>query len=456
MDPLIQYGQTSDGVSIAFWAMGEGKALVAMPSMPWSHLQLEWQIPEIRDWYEGLARGRQLVRYDGRGFGLSQRDVDSQAIDDQLLDLVAVVERLGLETFDLYAGLHSGPVAVEYAARNPERVENLVLFCSYPDGYEFAQSPLTQASRPIIDQDWDFYTELVARLLLGWSEPEAAHRFARLVHECTTPEMARTSLAATTEFDVTSRLADVRCPTLVLHRREVGIGRFEQAQALAAGIPGARLSVLEGTTVAPYLGDATEVIHEIDMFLGGGASTVSEETPKGAGQLRTILFTDVEGSTSLTQELGDTRVRDLLKAHEELVRDELRTHRGTEIKAMGDGFMASFGSAVGAVECAIAIQRRFAARNETQAHRIRLRIGLNAGEPIEEDDDLYGTAVIAAARIAAHADGDEIYVSDVVRQLVAGKGFDFGDKGEVELRGFDDPMRVHEVRWDKDLGATSA
>jgi class 3 adenylate cyclase len=132
-----------------------------------------------------------------------------------------------------------------------------------------------------------------------------------------------------------------------------------------------------------------------------------------------------------------------------MVRDALRAHGGAEVKAMGDGFMASFSSAMRALECAINVQRSFAQHNETAAESIRVRIGLNAGEPIAEDEDLFGTAVILAARIAAKAEGGEILASDVVRQLVAGKGFLFADRGEVALRGFEDPVRLYEVHWEE-------
>jgi class 3 adenylate cyclase len=452
MEPGIQYGRTSDGVNIAFWTMGVGMPLVAMPSMPWTHLQLEWSIPELRRWYEDLGRGRLLVRYDGRGFGLSQRQVDSMSLDAQVLDLEAVVERLGVERFDLYAGLHSGPVAIAYAARRPERVAHLVLFCSYADGDDFGSGPLTQATRPIIHQDWEFYTEAVARLLLGWSEPEAARRFAGLMRECTTPEMAHRSLAATTTFDVTAHLPEVRTPTLVMHRRELRITTLDNARSLAAGIPNARLVVLEGSSVAPYLDDVGAVVREINAFLTDRPATESPRARTAADSraLRIILFTDVEGSTALTQQLGDEGAREVLRAHEGIVRQELRDHDGAEIKTMGDGFMASFGSATGAVACAIALQRRFAAHNDSAARHLLLRVGMNAGEPISEDDDLFGTAVIAAARIGAQAHGGQILVSDVVRQLVAGKGFSFSDRGEAHLQGFDEPMRLHEVHWEKD------
>ena len=168
--------------------------------------------------------------------------------------------------------------------------------------------------------------------------------------------------------------------------------------------------------------------------------------------MHTILFTDVEGSTALTDRLGDRAARVLLREHERIVREALKAHSGSEVKTLGDGFMASFSSATKALECAIATQKSFAEHNESAGEPIRVRIGLNAGEPITEDDpggrgDLFGTAVNVAARIAAKAEGGEILVSDVVRQLVAGKEFLFADRGETELRGFEDPVRVFEVRW---------
>jgi len=191
----------------------------------------------------------------------------------------------------------------------------------------------------------------------------------------------------------------------------------------------------------------------IEDFLLEGAGQEAASEPAAQG-LKTILFTDMEGSTALTQRLGDARAREVLRQHERMVREALRAHGGSEVKALGDGFMASFSSATRALECAIAMQRAFAASNaarpepvEGRAEQIRVRIGLNAGEPIAEEADLFGTAVNLAARIAAQAAGGEILASDVVRQLVAGKGFLFVDRGDVALRGFEDPVRLYEVRW---------
>jgi class 3 adenylate cyclase len=446
MEPPIQFARTGDGVDIAFWSSGDGTPLILMPSMPWSHLQLEWTIPEVERWYHAIGRGRRLVRYDGRGFGLSSRQAATFDLAAQVADLAAVIDRLGADRVDLFAAQHSGPPAVAYAVANPERVAHLILFCTYADGRAYSALPVIAATRGIIAQDWDFYTEAVARLLLGWTQPDAASRFARLIATCTTPEIAHRVLAATAEIDVSPLLGQVQAPTLVAFRPELRSASFEQSRLLAAAIPGARLVLLDGDSVAPYLGNTSVVLSEIEGFLTGSARTPAAAR-SGAGALQTILFTDIEGSTTLTSRLGDEAARALLRNHEQLVRDALRAHGGVEIKAMGDGFMASFGSAVAAVECAVALQRSLAAHNATAAEPIRIRIGMNAGEPIAEDGDLFGTAVIAAARIGAQAGVGEIHVSDVVRQLVAGKGFPFRDLGEVALRGFESPVRIHAVDW---------
>jgi class 3 adenylate cyclase len=201
--------------------------------------------------------------------------------------------------------------------------------------------------------------------------------------------------------------------------------------------------------------DWQAVLAAVDDFLGEGEEAPAVGEPPAAGAFRTVLFTDVEGSTALTQRLGDAKAREVLRAHERIVREALRAHGGAEVKALGDGFMASFGSASQALKCAIAMQKAFAAWSAARpstgsgrAEEIKVRIGLNAGEPIAEAEDLFGTAVNVAARIAARAAGGEILVANVVRELVAGKGFLFADQGDVALRGFEDPVRLYQIRWE--------
>ena len=446
MEPRIQYAKTKDGVSIAFWTLGEGLPLVYMPVIPDSHIQLEWQDPELRRWYERLMEKRKLVRYDSRGTGLSERNVTEYSVDSLILDLEAVVDRLGLERFALLAFLYSGPVAIAYAARHPERVSHLLLSLTSARASEMLGPEVSQVFA-LIDKDWELFTETFAHVLLGWSAGEPARRWAARCRECVTQEALQLFLGAMPEIDVTDLLPQVRSPALVLHRRQGRLTDVNVARGLASQIPDARLALLEGTSAAMFREDTEPFLTAIDEFLGEGEEAAAGAQPPEPSAFRTVLFTDIEGSTALTQRLGDARARELLREHERMVREALKAHGGAEVKTMGDGFMASFSSATKALECAIAIQRAFAEHNESAPEPINVRVGLNAGEPIAEDDDLFGTAVNEAARITATAKGGEILVSNVVRELAKGKDFLFADRGEASLKGFDEPVRLYEVRW---------
>ncbi len=476
MEPRIQYAKTSDGVSIAFHTMGKGTPLV----MAGAPAALSEPLPEQRIWLERLARRREVVRYDHRGFGLSERKVSDYSVDALVRDLEAVTDRLGFERFALFTAFVLGPVAITYAVRHPERISHLLLWCTWARASAAYRSPHAQAIMALRESDWEDYTEATARLLFTWSEAEKAHRYAAQMREGVTREGWLAFTQASGGFDVMDPLSDVRAPTLVLHRRQIRFPELESARELASGIQDARLVVLEGQSILPALGDTEAVVAAIDEFLGEGeeAAAAAEllasrkpakpKKPKLAKQkkrkaatpsgLATILFTDVEGSTALTQRLGDAKAREVLRQHERIVREALKSHGGSEVKTTGDGFMTSFSSATRALESAIAMQRAFAAHNEAAAARpstgsgraevIRVRIGLNAGEPIAEEEDLFGTGVNLAARICGPAEAGQILASDVVRQLVAGKDFLFADRGEVRLRGFDEPVRLFEVRWE--------
>jgi class 3 adenylate cyclase len=169
--------------------------------------------------------------------------------------------------------------------------------------------------------------------------------------------------------------------------------------------------------------------------------------PWVATAFRTILFTDMEGSTSLTQQHGDARALDIMRAHDKIVRDALQRHGGTEVDHAGDGIMASFTSVVKAVECAIVTERKIAEHNETAEIPFKVRIGITAGEPVTEADRIFGAAIQLAARICGCADGGQIFTSNVIRELCIGKGFSFLDRGAMPLKGFDDPVNIFEVAW---------
>jgi class 3 adenylate cyclase len=203
---------------------------------------------------------------------------------------------------------------------------------------------------------------------------------------------------------------------------------------------------LEGDIHIIWLGDTEPIITAIDDFLSGYEGP-RPPSPVREG-LQSVLFTDMEGSTALRQRLGDAKAQDLVRTHNTIVRDALKAHSGSEIKHTGDGIMASFSTASGALECAVAIQRGVAAHVEQHPDApLGVYIGLNAGEPIAEEKDLFGTSVDLTRRICDNAQPGQILVSDLVAGLAAGKGFVFEDQGEASLKGFDRPVRLYEVRW---------
>src|SRR3972149_904076 len=159
MEPRIQYAKTSDGVSIAYWTMGKGDPLVQMPRLPYSHIQMECQIPDFRGWEERVAAKRMIVRYDPRGTGLSDRDATDSSLDAQVMDLGAGVDRHRLGKFALFGIATSGPAAISYATRQPERLCHLLLSCAYARASDFFDSPRVQGMLALMNKDWELLTE---------------------------------------------------------------------------------------------------------------------------------------------------------------------------------------------------------------------------------------------------------------------------------------------------------
>ena len=450
MNPEVRYTKTSDGVHIAFWAAGEGPALLYMPATPFSHVQREWDMPECRRWYERLiATGHTLIRYDARGTGLSDRDVTDFSLEAQLRDLQAVVEALALERYAMFATSDAGTMSIAWAALHPEQVSQLILWCSWASRASVSNSPQTKALRALVEQDWDTYVETAARVIMGWSgAPAEAARFAEFYRACTTQEVVLASISSVYEWNVQDLLSQVQCPVLVMQPRDMPTLSPDVARQLAMGIPEARLLMLDGRSPVPFLGDVNAALHAITEFLGGSDSASAQVADVASGASVTILFTDMEGSTALTQRLGDAAAQKVVRAHNHIVREALTAHGGTEIKHTGDGLMVSFPSATRAVECAIAIQQQLAAYTEKHPDvSLRVRVGLNAGEPVAEHGDYFGTSVQLAARICQMAEPGQILVSGVVRDLTAGKRFLFADHGETVPRGFEDSVHLYEVRW---------
>jgi len=328
------------------------------------------------------------------------------------------------------------------------------------------------------EEEWEFATLALANAATGFTDTERARRWADAFRTGMTAKAYVAYRDAAEKIDVRDVLPQISAPTIVIHDRSLLVDRLGVlAQRLAPLIPNARLVETR---------DAAKVV---DEFLREGG--LSSQTPAIAGKggpnrgivgtvleavnsfeerdtkrraqrkrqskreaaVRTILFTDIVGHTEMMQRLGDERGREVLREHERITREVLKARGGTEVKTMGDGFMASFGSVTRAVECAVALQRAFETaltplpspvRGRGEG-RISIRIGLNAGEPIEEEGDLFGATVILASRIAGKAEGGEILCSDVVRGLCSGKGFLFADRGEFVAKGFEEPVRVWAV-----------
>ena len=437
MEQQIRFCTTVDEIRIAYATVGEGPPVVFANGWP-THLELEWEDRSSRSLLESLAKGCTLIRYDSRGTGLSDREVSDFSLDALTKDFEAVIKHTELDKFDLVSlGGLATPIAMIYAAANQQRVKRLVLSTALARGSELTTPDRQRALVDYVTQFGLPLFQMVDQADLDIEDQRAANRRQKAA---ATPKIQAELVKMFFSVDVTDLAGQMTMPTLVLHGRQDLAVPFEKGRELAALLPNATFLPFEGQSSAAW-SEQNVIAPEIRRFLG------LETEQQEPGTFRTILFTDVEGSTALTQRLGDAKARDLLREHEQITREALKAHGGSEVKTMGDGFMASFSSATKALECAIAIQSAFAERNESAEEPIKVRIGLNAGEPIAEDDDLFGASVNRAARIAAMARGGEILVANVVGELAEGKEFMFGDRGETALRGFEDLVRVYEVRW---------
>ena len=460
MDPRIHYVRTPDRVNIAYTTYGAGGTpLVVIEPPHVSHLQREWDMPwnAHNHKLDRLSVHRMVIRYDPRGAGLSDRGVPDHSLEARVADLEAVVDRLGLDRFAIQAVRNACLVAIAYTAANPDRVTHLVLEDAVARGLDFWDTPTNRGLIALAEYVWEAFTETNARVAWGWDHAretplgpagDVASSYAAYTRACINqPDF----LAWATEelrVDLMDLLTDVRAPTLVC-RSDNALQRGhdrDAARRVAAGLPDSRFVVYSSTE---------GLIAAVDELLDDGPQPVAPSDPAALQGLRLLLFTDLEGHSEMMSRLGDTQGRAVLREHERITREALAAHGGQEVKAMGDGFLCSFPSAQRAVECAIDLQRKFHEPNSLlqaahgQANEgLRLRVGLNAGEPVAEDDDLFGASVIAAARIASRAEGAQILVADVVRQLVTGKGFLFHDTGEHVLKGLEDPVRLWELRWE--------
>ena len=443
MEPQVQYCTTSDGVRIAYTTTGAGPPHVFVTEQVVSHVQLESSQPVFRRLLGGLARHNTLIRFDGRNTGLSDRGLEIEA-DSTKLDIEAVVRRVGLEAFALTGVQLQSVGVIRFAAEHPEQVMRLVFVDGFSRISDFVGTQPARALAAAIQVDFELGTELIGAAAFGAGRDESRD-YGAYIRSCVDATFFGNIGNDELLPDVTDLARTLAVPTLILKHAGVQYVSMDMVRNLAASIAGARLSIVPGG----WADDPEGLADRIGEFINDtpASPSVARKDERTAVSTRTVLFTDIVGHTEMMQRLGDARGRDVLREHERITRDTLKAHGGAEVKTMGDGFMASFGSVTRAMDCAIALQRAFAAHSASMPEPLHVRVGLNAGEPIEEDGDLFGSTVILASRIAAKAGAGEILIPEPLRHLLSGKSYVYADRGETVLKGFEDAMRLYEVRW---------
>ena len=438
VDAEIRYAR-SGGVAIAYQVVGEGEVdLVYVPDYV-SNLVYDWEYPRRREFYERLARSFRLILFDKRGTGLSDHGGQFANLETRMEDLRAVLDAVGSSSPVIFAAHEGAGIASLFAATYPERVRALVLFHVVWGGGTDDEQVLREL-RELRDR-WG--TQEYSDSLLETGSPSLAANeedrrwFANSLRVGASPEVAYALNRAFYETDLTGVWPAVRVPTLVLYREP-----FEnEALGLVSRIPDARAMRISGSDYSEII-LSPDAIDEIERFVAGEEpATVPDSV------LAAVMFTDIVSSTARATALGDRAWRDLLAKHHALVRRELGRYRGKERDTAGDGFFATFDGPARAIRAAEAI---VGGVNELG---LEARIGIHVGECELHEGKVAGLAVNIGARVAGHAGANEILVSQTVRDLVAGSGIDFVDRGSHELKGIPGTWQLFAVssagaRWD--------
>jgi class 3 adenylate cyclase/pimeloyl-ACP methyl ester carboxylesterase len=424
------------GVAIAYQVVGEGEVdLVYVPDWM-SNLVYGWESPRLRAFYERLARSFRLILFDKRGTGLSDQGPQLAALETRMEDLRAVLDAAGASNTVVVGANEGCGMAVLYAATYPERTRALALFHPYLLGGPADRATLEWLSD--LRERWG--TRELADQLLAEANPslyaseEDRRWFANWLRVGATPAVAYALNRAANETDLSEVLPAVRVPTLVLYRSFPE--QEEMALEVAARIPSAGAMRVSGTDRSGiYL--SLDIVDELERFVAGEEAPFVPESV-----LATVMFTDLVASTERAAELGDSAWRDLLTQHHTLVRRELGRFRGEERDTAGDGFFATFDGPARAIRAGQAI---IAGLDQLG---LATRVGVHAGECEVHEGKLSGIAVNIGARIAATASAGEVLVSGTVRDLVAGSGLTFEDRGQRQLKGLPGTWRLYAASGD--------
>jgi class 3 adenylate cyclase/pimeloyl-ACP methyl ester carboxylesterase len=444
--PQTRYARSGD-ISIAYQVVGDGPLdLVWIPSLA-HHVELNWENPVVAGFLRRLASISRLLVFDKRGTGMSDPVPGSATLEERMDDIRAVMDASGSERAVVSGLGDGGPLAALFAATYPERTAGLVLIQTMP---RFVRSPelpwlpsRSEMERGADDwvSDWGDPEDFAERFRRGSpsATDEECRGFARVVRFSVSPGSMAAYLRMNLDVDVCDVLPLIRIPTLVLGRTDVKFSPdIRSSRYLAEHIPGARLVELPGRDFAPQLGEPEPLFAELQGFLEQIAEGKSWEVEPDR-VLATVLFTDIVDATAKAAALGDRNWGLLLRKHHEVVRSELRRHRGREIDTAGDGFFASFDGPARAIRCACAV------RDGVRDLDLAIRAGLHSGECELVDGKVGGIAVHIGARIAALAGPGQVLVSSTVKDLVAGSGIEFEDRGAHELKGIARPWQVFAV-----------
>jgi class 3 adenylate cyclase/pimeloyl-ACP methyl ester carboxylesterase len=446
MDPAeTRYARSGD-VHIAYQVTGDAPFdLVFVPPFV-SHVELAWQVPSSVKLIERLSSFSRLIRFDKRGTGMSDRVEGVPTLETRMDDVRAVMDAAGSEKAALLGASEGGPMSALFAATYPDRCWALVLFGTYASG------------RPAPDYPWaasdeEFRAELeearvwgtsqnaraIADALAPTSSEEDRAALATLLRQSASPGAVAALDRMNRESDIRAILGAIRVPTLVLNRTGDHPYIVAGSKYLAERIPHVRHVEFPGVDHSISAGNAPAVLDEIERFLKTSWEAHMDEAAEPERVLATVMFTDIVGSTAKAAELGDRRWRELLSEHHGLIRRQLAMARGRELDTAGDGFFASFDGPARAIRCASRISE------EVKQLGIDIRAGLHTGECEVIDGKVGGIAVHIGARVAGEAGPGEVLVSSTVKDLVAGAGIEFSDRGAVELKGVPGEWRLFGV-----------
>ncbi len=430
--PLTQYAHSGDA-SIAYQVFGSGSHDLVVINGPASHLELIWEEPNTARCFERLGSFARVVLFDRRGTGLSDSVTRPPTLEQQMDDLIAVLDAVGIERTAVWGASDLGLSAL-FAATFPDRVTALILSSVSPRGAVTMKPELESQLLDAIENHWGEGT-----LLSLYAPSQVGNRsfeewWGRLQRSAVSPGMARQLMEMIAETDLTAVLPTIRVPTLVTHQTDDHYIPIEIGRDVASLIPGARFIAYEGQDTYGWV--ESPAIDDVEEFLTG------RRPPEQVDRvLATVMFTDIVGSTEHASRLGDGPWRQLLGEHNTVVRSALVRWRGTEVKTIGDGFLATFDGPARGVRCAAEIV--------DQAGRLGLhvRAGLHTGECELVGGDVAGIAVHIGARVMGEACAGEVLASSTVKDLVVGSGLPFDDRGVHELRGVPDAWRLYALKW---------